>query len=67
MRFVWNLGGSVDYKTSPSSAIRFELGSNIVRWPTHPDVHQPPVNVLSDDYVVAQGSFYFTGGYLFRF
>jgi hypothetical protein len=66
MRFVWDLGASVDYAASQSSAIRFKLGTNIVRWPTHPGVHQP-VTVLSDDYVAAQCGFYFSGGYVFRF
>jgi len=66
-RFVFDLGGAFDYYTSPRSAIRFNLGTNLVRYPTHPDIHQPPVSVLSNDYVATQGNFYLSGGYVFRF
>ena len=66
-RFVFDLGGAFDYNTSPRSAIRFNLGTNLVRYLTHPDIHQPPVSILSDEYVATQGNFYLTGGYVFRF
>lgn len=66
-RFVFDLGGAFDYYTSPRSAIRLNLGTNLVRYSTHPDINQPPVSVLSNDYVATQGNFYFSGGYVFRF
>src|SRR5262249_30082742 len=54
-RFVFDLGGAFDYNTSPRSAIRFSLGTNLVRYATHPDMHQPPVSVLSNEFVATQG------------
>jgi hypothetical protein len=58
---------SFDYNTSPRSGIRFNLGTNLARYSTHPYIHQPPVSVLSDEYVATQGNFYLSGGYVFRF
>jgi hypothetical protein len=67
-RFALDAGGVIEYYPSRHSAIRFALGTTLVRYATgQPDPRQPPVSVLANDYVVTQGSFHFSTGYTFRF
>jgi hypothetical protein len=68
VRFVFDLGGVIDYYASRSSAIRFQLGTNLVRYAVGPDRHVLMLDsMISSDYVATQGNFYLGGGYVFRF
>lgn len=67
-RFALDLGTSVEYHASRRSTLRFNLGTTLVRYLTdHADPEQPPVSVLSHDYIVTKGSFHVGSGYVFRF
>jgi hypothetical protein len=67
-RFALDLGGSMEYRASRRSAIRLSLGTTLVRYLTnHPDPMQPPVSVLSPDYIATQGNFHLGTAYIFRF
>ena len=67
-RFVFDVGGVLEYYPSPHSAIRFSMGTTLVRYLSdEPDPKQPRVSVLSKEYIVTQGNLRFSSGYFFRF
>jgi hypothetical protein len=67
-RFAFDVGGSAEYYASNHSVLRFRVGTTLVRYlQDYPDPAQPPVSVLSHDYIATQGSFYVTSGYVLRF
>jgi hypothetical protein len=67
-RFALDVGGSAEYYTSEHSSLRFRVGTTFVRYlQDYPDPGQPPVSVLSHDYIATQGSFYVSSGYVVRF
>jgi hypothetical protein len=67
-RTALDTGGTIEYRTSPRSMIRFGVGTTLVRYLTgHPDPRQLPISVLSTDYIVTQGNLHLGTGYVFRF
>ena len=67
-RTALDTGGTVEYRTSARSTVRFDVGTTLVRYLTgHPDPRQLPISVLSTDYIVTQGNFHLGTGYVFRF
>jgi hypothetical protein len=67
-RFAFDVGSVFEWFTSQHSAIRFDAGTTVVRYLTgRSDPRQPPGNILSDDYIVAQSNFQFSTGYTYRF
>lgn len=67
-RFAFDVGSVFEWFTSQHSAIRFDAGTTVVRYLTgRADPRQPPGNILSDDYIVAQSNFQFSTGYTYRF
>jgi hypothetical protein len=67
-RFAFDVGSVFEWFASQHSAIRFDAGTTVVRYLTgRDDPRQPPGNILSDDYIVAQSNFQFSTGYTYRF
>lgn len=67
-RFAFDVGSVFEWFTSRHSAIRFDAGTTVVRYLTgRDDPRQPPGNILSTDYIVAQSNFQFSTGYTYRF
>ena len=67
-RFVVDVGGVVEYYPSRHGTLRFDMGTTFVRYLTgRADPHQPPVSVLSEDYIATQGNFHISSGYTYRF
>jgi hypothetical protein len=67
-RFAFDVGSVFEWFTSQHSAIRFDPGTTVVRYRTgRSDPRQPPGDILSDDFIVAQSTFQFSTGYTYRF
>jgi len=68
-RFAADLGGIVEVYPNRNSTLRVDLGTTLVRYlADHPDrVVDPLGSVLSNQYIVTQGNFQVSTGYVWRF
>jgi hypothetical protein len=68
-RFAADLGGIVEYYPDRHSTLRFDVGTTLVRYLTnHQDPHQYQLgSLLSNQYIVTQGNFQISTGYVYRF
>jgi hypothetical protein len=66
-RFALSCGTVLERKVSERSAFRFDVGTTFVRYLQGLDPQQPPVAVISANYIATQGNFQFATGYIFRF
>jgi hypothetical protein len=66
-RFVFDAGTVFEYRSTPHSSVRFDLGSTFVRYLQGPDPKQPPISTISSDYISNQGNLQLSVGYIYRF
>ncbi len=68
-RFAADLGGIVEYYPSRNSTMRFDVGTTLVRYLTNrTDPRMSELgSLISDQYIVTQGNFQLSTGYVYRF
>ena len=68
-RFATDFGGTVEVYTARHSALRFDVGTTLVRYLSdHPDpVKYPLGSLLSTDYIVTQGNLQVATSYVWHF
>ena len=67
-RFALDLGGSAEYHMTRHNSVRFNAGTLFIRYlQNYSDPRQPPVSVLSHEFLTTQGNLYVSTGYQYRF
>jgi hypothetical protein len=68
-RFATDFGGIVELYPNRKSTVRFDVGTTLVRYlSNHPDYRLSEIgNLLSNQYIVTQGNFQVSTGYVYRF
>ena len=68
-RFAADFGGIVEVYPARNSTVRFDVGTTLVRYlANYSDPRTSPLgSLLSNQYIVTQGNFQFSTGYVYRF
>jgi hypothetical protein len=66
-RFALDLGAVAERKISRRSVVRIDVGATFIRYLQGLDPRQPPVAVISPNYIATQGNLQVSTGYVYRF
>jgi hypothetical protein len=66
-RFALDLGAVAERKISRRSAVRIDVGTTFIRYLQGLDPRQPPIAVISPNYIATQGNLQVSTGYVYRF